>query len=448
MSIEYEDLTDEQKKAVIDILSSGERVRLLTGFAGSGKTTLMKIIAEKAVSEGHFIGVEYICPTGRAASQLSSVVCARVLTVHRALYGKKEDEEIPILDANGNQIFCPITGMPKKRFTGRLIFSQPHAPCGDWVLLICDEASMIDTVIHRELVRHLPPNSVLLYVGDKGQLEPVNGRWGPDFSSPTAQLSQIHRQAEGSTITNLSFCVRTDSEHWPEGDDEVQYYDLFLEDVADWLVDHREGEEDATLCTWTNEMRQRINHLVRRKLGYDQAPTVVAEGEHILCLVNNYGSGLMNGDRVCVFKVGTLRLSTGIALLCYSEENHIPILINPEMLGRPVRQYNKWTSSLKQRYKEMKNTTSADMQELFRQGIDPSLAEQYESESDFMMSMWHHIDYGQCMTVHKLQGSEMAHVGLVWCPKMSTAARSESEFFRRLLYTAITRAKQTFVLWE
>ena len=126
----------------------------------------------------------------------------------------------------------------------RLVFDGKQAPCPPGGLVICDEASMVDERLHRDLLDHLPPGAQLLYVGDREQLPPVEGTWGPDFTTPTAVLETIHRQAEQSPILSLATAIREGRRWsgWVEGECERGGGD-----PVGWLCERLDS--DATLIT-------------------------------------------------------------------------------------------------------------------------------------------------------------------------------------------------------
>jgi exodeoxyribonuclease V alpha subunit len=75
----------------------------------------------------------------------------------------------------------------------------------DWALLVVDEASMIDTILMYHLLKAIPPEAILILVGDVNQLPSVGaGNILKDIISsgllPVVELNKIFRQAEESLI--------------------------------------------------------------------------------------------------------------------------------------------------------------------------------------------------------------------------------------------------------
>lgn len=370
---------DHARQAILAALSDGAPVSVLVGPAGSGKTTLLRALLADITRE-----VALLCPTGKAAARLTEVTGRRAQTIHRALYGRVKE-----VDGKAGRT--------------RLVFDGKQAPCRPGGLVVCDEASMVDERLHRDLLDHLPPGAQLLYVGDREQLPPVEGTWGPDFSEPTAVLETIHRQAEQSPILSLATAIR-EGRRW--GDWVEGVCQRGPGDPVGWLADRI--ADDATLITTTNSIRRSLNADIRARLGHDGA---LVPGERIVCLRNSVEVGLMNGE---VRTIVTAAKAPGPSWLQRAElwectlDSGESVMINLDLLGKPVSAYTAWKKKRK----------GAQMERLI------------------------HVDYGYCLTVHKAQGSQWRQVGFVTCP----AFRRMSDR-RRLAYTAVTRASEVLRLF-
>ncbi|MBW1675585.1 MAG: ATP-dependent RecD-like DNA helicase [Deltaproteobacteria bacterium] len=152
-----------------------QKVSILTGGPGTGKTTLVKAIL--AVFEAAGKEVLLCAPTGRAAKRLSEVTGHEAKTIHRLLAynfksgGFQKNEKNP-LDAD---------------------------------VVIVDEASMVDTFLMYHLVKAVPMIAALILVGDIYQLPSVGpGNVLRDMIDskqvPVVFLQEIFRQARESLI--------------------------------------------------------------------------------------------------------------------------------------------------------------------------------------------------------------------------------------------------------
>lgn len=185
-----------QQEAIHTALSSP--YMLLTGGPGTGKTTVIQGIVSLYASL-HDLSLDpksydaedpfpfvLIAPTGRAAKRMNDATGLPAVTIHRLLgwkgagFGFEHDEENPI--------------------SGRL--------------LIVDEVSMVDIWLANQLFKSLPDQMQVVIVGDEDQLPSVGpGQVLKDLLAsgmiPQVQLTDIYRQAQGSSIVQLAHHIKS-----------------------------------------------------------------------------------------------------------------------------------------------------------------------------------------------------------------------------------------------
>lgn len=159
------ELDEAQKMALENVVT--QKVAIITGGPGTGKTTMVKQILDSFRG----LRVTLCAPTGRAAKRLSLATGRPAATIHRALE------------------YHPELGWRRNR--DNLL---------DTDLLICDEASMVDTMLAFRLLAAIPSGARLIFVGDMDQLPSVGpGKILEDMISsgvlPVSYLTTIHRQA-------------------------------------------------------------------------------------------------------------------------------------------------------------------------------------------------------------------------------------------------------------
>ncbi len=186
-----------------------QRLSVITGGPGTGKTASIKTIASEAARQG--AKVMLVAPTGRAATRMSEASGFKARTVHSALgwipgQGPTHDEDEPL----------------------------------ECDLLVVDETSMANQELMLTLLRAVPETAHVVLVGDADQLAPVGA--GKPFAEmvaseivPTARLNHIFRQAAGSMIVQGAHAIRR-GEPPDFSPREAMRRDLFLIERADALA--------------------------------------------------------------------------------------------------------------------------------------------------------------------------------------------------------------------
>lgn len=340
------------------------QVFFINGFAGTGKTTIAKAITTLC---GVFDRTAFIAPTGKAASRLRQKGCPNAGTLHQFVYNVRGEDEDgkPIFVAKGS-----IDDMP--------------------YLVTLDEASMVGGYDMEKLKSHYLP---ILALGDTGQVDPVKASiyFTEDMADVT--LDQIERNA--GNIVRASMFVRQGKRLPPR-----EYHDV---SVRDGRIDDEElktflNDDAVILCSY-NSTRKYYNNRARRLLGFSgQLPM---PGEKIVCMGNQHGYGIMNGEQGIVVRYEDLPDSD----IDSDEPDEMMLVIYRSLSDgkeRPARF----------------NPLAFDP--------DPEI----QAEHVKRVGGW---DYGYALTIHKSQGSEWK-----WVLVIEEVLRGVS--YRKMMYTAITRA--------
>jgi exodeoxyribonuclease V len=222
------------------------RIFRLFGFAGTGKTTLAKHIAEGVDGK-----VLFAAFTGKAACVMRSKGCHDASTIHRLIYKPQEqNEENPTFE----------------------LWSK--APASHAKLIIIDECSMVDAELAGDLMSFQVP---LLVLGDPAQLPPIQG--GGFFT-------EVHRQAQDNPIVRLSMNIRAGKplERGHYGDTQV---------VSRADLDARRVIGADQVLVGRNATRRAYNARLRERRGF--AGVLPVTGDKLVCLRNNRRKGLFNG---------------------------------------------------------------------------------------------------------------------------------------------------------
>jgi exodeoxyribonuclease V alpha subunit len=222
------ELSEQQKAAVA--VASKQRIVVITGGPGVGKTTLVRAIVE--VFESAKLEVHLAAPTGRAAKRLGEATGREARTIHRLLE------------------FEPRQGVFKR---------NADCPLDDGVVLV-DEASMIDVLLALAVVDALPRVGRFILVGDVDQLPSVGpGAVLRDLVAshcvPVVRLETIFRQSSHSQIVENAHRWQDGRLPEPATSDKV---------LGDFFVVERRDSEQAAL-----DLVHLVTQRIPERFGFD-----------------------------------------------------------------------------------------------------------------------------------------------------------------------------------
>lgn len=274
---------------------------VLKGFAGTGKTFLVKRVLESIVTSFPNRRIAITAPTNKAVSVLqkkapfSSKATEKLvftdlfdakskleyMTIHKLL-GLKEE-----ITAAGQQVFKPA-GKEKNEL------SKFH-------YLIVDEVSMLDDELCHMIMKHSDKVRIL-FMGDPAQIPPINKEYSipfsenPEYTFEYAELTEPMRQKEGNPILENAFIIRDnlsvlhpipklETKVNAEGKGVFFYHAVTdrpkMRPLFKEYFDSQAFKEDAdyvkVIC-WRNKTVDYINNIIRELMyGKDAQPFVVGE---------------------------------------------------------------------------------------------------------------------------------------------------------------------------
>lgn len=480
-------LTESQKRVLNSLktfLDSNQRIFLLKGYAGTGKTTLMRFLIEHLEDKKR--PYRLLAPTGRAAKILSNYTGTTATTIHSMLYSYKsfnrniEDTEDLFLpcSSNSNQlylVFYPQT-------------INPDAPVE--TVYIIDESSMISDMEEKNIIQAKfgsgrllqelllydnRKDSKFIFIGDPCQLPPIKGDISPAmekdyiqnvfrYSVQEAFLTQIMRQKDDNTITQAAATVRKLWENAPLSTDVYgyltvwgylsisQYKDIVcmptIKSMEDKYFDDikKYGYNHSVFVCRSNKDCTLISKTIRTRLGFNG---ILSKGDLLMIVQNQNTTGLMNGDMVEVMDI----LEQNI----YTPKNkyHTPIKflrlkvkelftskeVTTLLIEETITSYNNNLDSTKQtslfldfitRMKDKGITEKKD-----KKAFDDALR-----TDPYLNAL--RCSYGYAVTCHKAQGGEWNNVYVHVGPRNITKNPIKATY--QWLYTAITRAKEKVFL--
>jgi len=448
-------LTSDQERAytaILDFLRKpGPQIFVLSGYAGTGKTTLLKKVLEHL--EAAERPVRLLATTGRAAKVLAQKTDRVANTLHSCLY--RFDELTGGADSAGLQMHFELKS--NEDLAADLVFVVDEAS------MLSHEASQYGAGIRfgsgqvlDDLFTFVQKRKVI-FVGDLCQLPPVaRSAFSAALDLPFlrkrdpkasgAQLEKVVRQAAQSEIIQAAndfrkAIVRRQWQKYPK----VRFPQTSALQV---LKDHHEllgayvkeirtsGVQHAIMLGYANWQIAMLNHNIRGAL----YPSRDLQTDELLMVVqNNYPAGLANGDQIILRKVayhsrraGFTFLKVKVKALHQKEEKEV-LLIRDLLYNKQAGLVRKETQRLvidfdqRQRAKGVKRSSEA-----YREAME---------KDPYLNAL--RAKFGYAITCHKAQGGEWSKVYLNL--HRSLYGLPEEQLYR-WYYTALTRASDQLYL--
>ena len=393
------ELNEKQKNGLTLALQrykNKEKYTVIAGYAGAGKSTLVRFIIEELKTYGvKETDVCFACFTGKAAQVLLKKGNKNVITLHKLLY-----KSIP--KESGGFVRIPNPSIPYK-------------------IVVVDEVSMAPKTLMDLLFKH---NVYVICLGDPFQLPPVDKKEDNHLlDAPHIFLDEIMRQAQESEIIQLSMAIR-----------ENRPIEVFQGKEVQIL---NKEELNTGMLTWadqilvaTNATRVSINAQMRKLLNFGEQPQ---DGDKIICL-RNYWDCFSDSEEPLVN--GTI----GILKDSFLTKRYLPRIVKSIdglshidlIMGDFISDSGMYFHSLEMD-KKMIDTGdfSLDWKTVYQLNRNPKTRDIPPLE----------FTYGYAITCHKAQGSEWDKVLVI-----------EEKFpfdkieHARWLYTAVTRSSEKLVL--
>ena len=387
-------LTQKQEqglKIFIKKYENNERYCVISGYAGAGKSTLVKVIVQNLPGIDPEKDVTYACFTGKAAQVLLKKGNKNVTTLHKLLY-----ESIPKPDGT---------------------FIRKPKPSIEYKIVVVDEVSMAPRKLMELLFKH---NVFIIALGDPFQLPPVDKDQDNGLlNNPDIFLDEIMRQSLDSEIIQLSMKIRNH-----ESIDYFKGRDIIVMPKTDLNTGVLQWADQ--ILVGTNATRVTINNQMRDLLGRGNKPE---NGDKVICL-RNYWDNFATNDGPLVN--GTIGYIDNV----YESFNRIP----PWVGGGPIKVlYADFISDSNADF----GTLQMDEKQILtgERCLDYRAIYKLKSNRRTQHLVPMEFTYGYAITGHKSQGSEWDKV-LV----LEERFPFEKEEHARWLYTCVTRASEKLVL--
>ena len=323
-------------KKILDFVNiSKDRVFILKGYAGTGKTTLMRYLIKELSERGkHY---RLLASTGRAAKVLANLseTNGQTSTIHSMVYSfnglNKEftEKEEPKVDKDG-QLFLVFepSKLDERAIPETVYIIDEASMVSDVTTKDVTQAKFGDGRLLKELLEYdARPCSKFVFVGDPCQLPPIEQYYSPalmkdyfrDQFGMTAQEAQLMRQQGVCGIVDASKQIRHLYNAAPESSQMYgtqklwgflpfrRYRDIRLHpNLESMLNDYvskvkTSGLNSAVCICRSNKACSQLSEIIRRKLGFNNYSIQV--GDLLMVIQNNMPTGLMNGDMVTVEEI-------------------------------------------------------------------------------------------------------------------------------------------------
>ncbi|MBC8526273.1 MAG: AAA family ATPase [Candidatus Cloacimonetes bacterium] len=466
-------LTNDQDKLVDKLnsfLISENQYFILKGYAGTGKTFLMKGLTEYlTLLKRHY---RIAAPTGRAAKIIFEKTKQEAYTIHKMIYSETILQEVE----------------DKGKIESLKFYFDLHLnddPIN--TIYIIDEASMISNIkdeseflsfgsghLLKDLITYVNPNSKsikrkIIFIGDSAQLPPINMSYSPALSikyihknfggqATQYELKEVVRhKAESGILNNATYIRNSISKkiqtelNISESSDVVHLKTKNL--LSSYLSESKSKiSKDQIIIAHSNYSVKEFNDLIRNH--YFPDIKIITKNDLILITKNNYNYSidLFNGDFGKVFSV-EFESETKNIIFKRKDKNNVLQTYNISLTFRNVGlifqdlENNNHLINCKiienLLYSKYGRLTSEEQIALYvdfkkrNSKLKPGTKEfKDELKADPYFNALQ-IKFGYAVTCNKAQGGEWNTVYVDCNAKMG---KSNSTYFR-WLYTAITRAK-------
>ena len=426
-----------------------ERLFLLKGFAGTGKTTIVGTLVNSLWRTS--MKAVLMAPTGRAAKVMSNYSKTQAFTIHRKIYFPKKQ-------TGGGVQF--VLAPNKHRNTIFIVDEASMIPDTPADSKLFENGSLLDDLIMFAYSGH---NCKLILIGDTAQLPPVHldlspaldeGKLSLNYNKEVTrlELDEVVRQSEDSGILVNATLLR----------EQLQgtFFDDFKFDVTPYsdivrLVDGYEiqeaidasysenGKEETTIIVRSNKRANLYNENIRSRILYLENDLAV--GDYMMVVKNNYfwlkptseAGFIANGDIIEVLEIFAIKELYGfkfaeVKVKMVDYPNQLPfetvLLLDTIQAVTPSLSYEDGNKLYQEVMKDY-----ADEKSKYKKFLGVKNNKYFNALQ---------VKFSYAITCHKSQGGQWNTV-FVEQPYLPNGIDKE---YLRWLYTAVTRAKKQLYL--
>ncbi len=450
-------------------LDSPVQVFMLKGYAGSGKTTILKGLVEylKAVEKDFAL----MAPTGRAAKVIREKTGQEAFTIHKSIYSYEDMVEIE----EGDSFYYYYKIRNNVDVSGKIFIVDEASMLSDakseGEFFRFGSSHLLSDLITYTRVAHENVKSKIIFVGDPCQLPPVGDNSSKAFeaaylndkftlSAEETEMKEVKRQGGESGILKAAAKIRksisarffNDFNLRSNGNDILNpSYETFLDT---W----QEVASPKIIIASKNKTCLDLNLQIReRRFGNADLP--VQKSDIVIMGGNNYRKGVFNGEFAVINEVSDIVTQRTIAL---KGKNPVTLywrdveLVFPDaesnnkiVKGKMLENFLYGDNTMRPEEVQALRVDFKNRHPLLKHKTPEFTAAILQDEYFNCLLM----KYGYAVTCHKAQGGEWDNVFTIWdndnaegfecfTDRQRRAGKTNQDFYR-WAYTAITRASKT-----
>lgn len=425
----------------------------LSGFAGTGKSTLMNFILQELPKN------KKVCvsaPTHKAKEVIADFTGKNAETI-QALLGLRPNVDIDDFNPNKPEFAC----IADERIC-------------NYNIVIIDEASMLNKKLVHLIEEKARENKVhVIYMGDIYQLPPVGEIQSIVFKYKNiVHLDEIVRQSNENPNVKLIELARNDVRDGTntfikylesikidmnknEGFkllDQALFYTELLSKYFD--SEYAQNPNLTKTIAWTNETVMKINSYLRYQIFKAKDMITVGDilmGYKSITIERRNGRGDTQYDSIVKNSVDYIVTGVDIITKIIAGEEYkfyrtevkgqseLMWILHPESYDLFVKEHDERITKAKN-YRQWKPYYQFKENFILKHNLNSTLLN-YKGQPEVIPK---DIDYGYCITVHKCQGSTYQNVGIILKDLMRNFTAKER---RQLIYVAVSRTSSTNLLY-
>lgn len=457
--IETESELDWQKIAVANALI--RQFTIIAGGPGTGKTfTVTKILAALQSLADNTLKIAMVAPTGKAAQRLNeSIQTAKTVLQENKLISDETLQSIPDTASTLHRLLGVIPGRHNFRYN-----ENRQLP---FDVVLVDEISMIDLPLMTRLIRAIEQHCRIIMLGDADQL--------PSVAAGSVLADLAPRQAPGYSLASSRQLS------------ELTGFDIpSLKQEHEQKLKQEPGQEQDSDTLAPDFIK--LDHLtvLQKSHRFDSGGEIGQLARQVISGNAEQSWNLLEQGKTQIERIKTGSFHSWIEQMV--DEYYVPLFFDHKenkttlSVSQAFKQLNKFRflAAIRSGEQGVANINETIEQYLRSKGLITSLNEFYPgrpimvTENHYNVGLYNgdtgllwmneqgklqavfpdndsvrwlslgrlpKVETVYAMTIHKTQGSEFAHVGLV-LPETDSLILS-----RELLYTGITRASEKLSVW-